>query len=442
MSIISKTSELVPSLSRAQLEGIFYLIINEKVNTSKNLIQVTNLPRETVTQVLVAMQGLLEKDTNFLRFKGELLPNIKEENPGPYDFTLFTFADPDVAAINPFLATFEQISKEIKPKAKREYDQFFATTESSFKKAQMAIKTGYAAGNRIMLLGDDDLVSIALAMLGKAPTKLTVLDIDEDLVNNLNDYFKLHNLDTYRAYRYDAQEPLPLQFSSGYDLVITDPPYTRRGVTLFLNRAIELLDPRIKARNSIHFYYGNSFKSPEKLLKIQEIIERSGLLITNKIENFAQYNGAESIGSASSLYMLRTTNVTRPIEEIIDSTSMYTFQEQGEEKFPYVDHVVIKATKINEKTLSSKAQMQKILGEICNFHKLKVVDQVVTKFKNGGLSFTYILANSNLVVHTWPELGAAHIDLITCEPIYRKNSLLKTISLQFDTQTVEVHHVN
>jgi S-adenosylmethionine/arginine decarboxylase-like enzyme len=48
--------------------------------------------------------------------------------------------------------------------------------------------------------------------------------------------------------------------------------------------------------------------------------------------------------------------------------------------------------------------MLKIVGEFCRLHRLKVVDTKISKFKGQGLTLTYVLSNSNLLVHTWPEL--------------------------------------
>jgi predicted methyltransferase len=54
---------------------------------------------------------------------------------------------------------------------------------------------------------------------------------------------------------------------------MTDPPYTKSGINMFLSKAIDLLgNSRDFSGKYIFLFYGNSFKSPEKFLKIQEII--------------------------------------------------------------------------------------------------------------------------------------------------------------------------
>ena len=117
------------------------------------------------------------------------------------------------------------------------------------------------------------------------------------------------------------------------------------------------------------------------------------------------------------MYILKTTASTEPLAEELLSSTIYTYENQKEEKFPFVDHVVIKVFDVPDQIVKSKAQITKAMGDFCNEHKLKVVDNKITEFKNGGLTLTFILANSNLVVHTWPEFNAVHLDLITCAPI-------------------------
>ena len=57
------------------------------------------------------------------------------------------------------------------------------------------------------------------------------------------------------------------------------------------------------------------------------------------------------------------------------------------------------------------------------------------------MTLSFILASSNLTVHTWPELNAVHIDLITCSPIFNKDVLYTTISELFETKKVECFYI-
>ncbi|MBU1970636.1 S-adenosylmethionine decarboxylase, partial [Patescibacteria group bacterium] len=158
------------------------------------------------------------------------------------------------------------------------------------------------------------------------------------------------------------------------------------------------------------------------------------------VANFARYQGAESIGNASTLYILQTTAHTNP-QAVISPQVIYTFEAQREEKFPYVDHFVLKLNKVPSTIINSKKQLQKLAGEFCNIHKLNVVQSEIYKFKPYGYSLTFILSNSNLLIHTWPEYEAIHIDLITCVPLFNKTTLGDTAARLFQTQSIELTQV-
>ena len=215
---------------------------------------------------------------------------------------------------------------------------------------------------------------------------------------------------------------------------MTDPPYTANGISLFIAKALAL------GCKTLFLFYGNSFKSPEKTLKVQEIISSFNLVVEDKIAKFARYYGAESVGSASSLYILKPTDFTT-IAQQIDQETIYTFEDRTEDKFPFVDHFTFKIYNVADEIVNSRAQLQKILGELCKQHKIKVLKTEVTQFKGLGLTFTFVLANSNMNVHTWPEFNCVHIDLITCSPIYNKAFLTATLSRLFRTKHIETRKI-
>lgn len=43
-----------------------------------------------------------------------------------------------------------------------------------------------------------------------------------------------------------------------------------------------------------------------------------------------------------------------------------------------------------------------------------VIGQTSAVFPNGAVSAVLLLAESHLAVHTWPDRGLAHFDLLTC----------------------------
>lgn len=80
---------------------------------------------------------------------------------------------------------------------------------------------------------------------------------------------------------------------------------------------------------------------------------------------------------------------------------------------PITNHVVamikLKQPGLPESEIEAKAeQLITVLG-------LNVVNKVVHSFPVRGTTLAYILSQSHLVIHTWPEQCLVHIDMATCD---------------------------
>ncbi|MBW6442128.1 bis-aminopropyl spermidine synthase family protein [Patescibacteria group bacterium] len=429
-------------LSLGIIEGILYLLKNEKNLTNNSLITLTGLSKETLKRFKQSISHLLQEPEGeeiILNKDGENL--LSELDLQPYKWSLkdsfIFFSEPDYTEK---IREIENIKNKYSPKPKREYDQFLSTPETSYLKSRILIEKNFVKGKSIAFLGDDDLNSLSLATLNTGYKNITVFDIDDKLLDSIEKCSKERGLRNISVVKYDARKELEQQYFGKFDIVVFDPPYTKSGVSIFLQRAIDLLGSVNNFDEKyVVMYYGNSFKSPEKILKIQEIINRFGFSIEDRIEKFARYSGAESIGNSSSLYILRANKFTKQIGRNFEN--IYTFEKVSEEKFPFVDHVVFKVFDVKKDFLISKGRLMSALEDVCKSHRLKVIEKIVTEFKGGGMTISFILSNSNLTVHTWPEHGALHIDLITCSPIYNKEGLFDTLQRLFNTQKIEVFFI-
>ena len=107
-----------------------------------------------------------------------------------------------------------------------------------------------------------------------------------------------------------------------FDTVFTDPPYTPEGISLFVSRAIETLDKKNQTAR-VYVCYGNSDRAKERFLPIQDVLTDSGLML-RWVFRFNRYEGAESVGSASSLYIAEVTPRTKPLIRGNYDKSIYT----------------------------------------------------------------------------------------------------------------------
>jgi len=206
----------------------------------------------------------------------------------------------------------EMINKYQKnrPKPDRNLDQFNATMATTVKRVTKLASNGDLVGKEIAFLGDDDLVSIGVALTHQCK-KITVFEID-DRLNNLIIQISQENNLNIEVVKQDLRQLIDKSHFGKYDLVFTDPPYTKGGINLFLNQAIKLIKKNFLGR--IYLCYGNSDRAREREVEIQKLILDHNLIIKTKLNQFNKYYGAESIGSQSSLYILDWTPSTKTVE--------------------------------------------------------------------------------------------------------------------------------
>ncbi|OGY78961.1 MAG: hypothetical protein A3B74_03665 [Candidatus Kerfeldbacteria bacterium RIFCSPHIGHO2_02_FULL_42_14] len=203
-----------------------------------------------------------------------------------------------------------------RPKPQRELDQFFAKEHTVLKRVQRIAELTHFAKKRILFLGDDDVTSIALALLYKTQT-ITVIDIDKKLLGYIQHIATNEKLDI-QCIEHDLRNPLQRSQLCGYDIIFFDPPYTPQAVHTWLLRALEASigkgtnkarkNPKLLAQKYYLLCYGYTDQSTERGLKIQKIITDLGLIIQEKIRGFNAYYEAKSIGSKSDLYILQPTS--------------------------------------------------------------------------------------------------------------------------------------
>jgi predicted methyltransferase len=204
-------------------------------------------------------------------------------------------------------------ANKIRPKPKREYDQFFATKETIIKRVKILSKFNQ---KRLLFLGDSDLTSISLAYYFKKINRqadIVVLDIDKDLIDLIEKIKTEENLNI-KTINQDIRDVIEKDLVN-FDLAFFDPPYTPNAIRIWLIRALQALLGRgsNKKRKKVEFLkkkfilmcYGYTDNSLEKGYKIQKIIDDLGLVIQAKYRKFNKYTGAESINNESDLYILQ-----------------------------------------------------------------------------------------------------------------------------------------
>ncbi|MBI4100094.1 S-adenosylmethionine decarboxylase [Candidatus Microgenomates bacterium] len=101
---------------------------------------------------------------------------------------------------------------------------------------------------------------------------------------------------------------------------------------------------------------------------------------------------------------------------------------------PIINHFValIKVEPFENSVRIIEGLAEAIVGSL----GLNVVNKLSHAFSPQGVTLVYVLSESHLAIHSWPELGTIHVDLVTCHSTTRKqfenslNSALAGFNLQ------------
>jgi predicted methyltransferase len=225
------------------------------------------------------------------------------------------------------------------PEAKPELDQTHCTVGTKIARVLAMHEAGALAGTRILLLGDDDLVSVAIARftglheaasLAGRVRQLTVVDTDQDVLDCIAAQTAGSGLDI-RLVRHDLRQPLPADLVGGFDVACTDPPYTVAGAELFLSRAVAALAPG----GGQHVFFSFGARRPDDMLRTQQLIAGLGLVLRGLTPNFNEYVGAGVLAGTSHLYHLRTAAGAGPLITGAYDGPLYTADHRAAVTRPY-----------------------------------------------------------------------------------------------------------
>jgi N4-bis(aminopropyl)spermidine synthase len=208
------------------------------------------------------------------------------------------------------IAEVDRLAKRA-PRVRLELDQCHCTVETKLRRVLAIHEADALVGRRILLLGDDDLTSLAIQRVvrrfgsGSTVKRLCVLDIDPEIVEFVRRELGSAKFPVF-SLEHDLRDPLPASLLRAFDTVVTDPPYTLAAARLFLSRAADALD----GDGDVFFSFGS--RRPNVPFRVQQAIGEMGFVIRRLFRDFNEYVGAGVLGGTSHLYHLRATRELRP----------------------------------------------------------------------------------------------------------------------------------
>ena len=296
----------------AQVLRTVYL--EERV-TLKDLARKSGLP----VPVLAAVRGELEK-AGILERKGGLVLTERGRRFVQDRLSITTRHDPTCPTCHGHrIVIAEDLQSSVQrlehvfrqsPTVDVTLDQAPCLAETSLRRTLYMYQHGALEGKNVIILGDDDLVSLAVGFLGQAlgqllTKRLTVVEADRRWIELIQGVSEAENLGI-ECVHHNLREPLPDHLRHQFDTFETDPPYTTEGLTLFVSRAIQALKPGAGQQGFLSFGH----KSPSELLDVHLNLVNMGLVVREAIPSFNDYQGASILGGSSQMIYLSTTSAT------------------------------------------------------------------------------------------------------------------------------------
>jgi predicted methyltransferase len=138
-------------------------------------------------------------------------------------------------------------------------------------------------GKDIVIIGDDDLLSVALALTG-LPSRICALDIDERIGDFIGRVNRERGLDI-EFHKYDVRDPLPREFLGAFDVFSSEPLETMSGLRAFISRGVCCLGEG----GAGYFGLTVAEASPKKWLEVERLVMEMNCAITDIIRGFSRY---------------------------------------------------------------------------------------------------------------------------------------------------------
>ncbi|MFX0030649.1 MAG: adenosylmethionine decarboxylase, partial [Candidatus Hermodarchaeota archaeon] len=309
---------------------------------------------------------------------------------------------------------------------------------------------GDIEGRRIIFLGDDDFISLSVGLTELAE-EITVVDIDDRVLNFLSNNASRLPLKNFNVLHHDLRESISKIIVNKFDVVVMDPPYTNEALRLFLKRAKQVLKSNINidGRNypivgkKCVLSFGN--KPPNEMQELQFSILDHGFIITEMLPDFNHYKGASIIGQFSHLYYLQT--IAEPGSKYklnYASRPIYTSEVKRKPKPPFLPvgfHFIGELRFSEQKLLLNNELIQKIFINSLLSANLTVIDIFHQNFHPIGYSAIAVLQTSHAAIHTWPEHGYISIDIFICDEFAKGLHVIRYLKEKFNPEKAEFFYI-
>lgn len=105
----------------------------------------------------------------------------------------------------------------------------------------------------------------------------------------------------------------------------------------------------------------------------------------------------------------------------------------NEPKHPVGTHLILNLYSMDTRTpaLWDIRKGYQLLDEVVARLDLHVVNKAGHQFSPGGYTIAYVLSESHLTIHTYPETNAAYLDIFCCNPHFNPHVAISLVQTLF-----------
>ncbi|MEM3551967.1 MAG: bis-aminopropyl spermidine synthase family protein [Candidatus Bathyarchaeia archaeon] len=265
---------------------ILYMLASSK-KTIWELLENCNAP---LKDFIVSLKNLLENGLVAFDNGGFYLTEKGEKEVNPKSLKFESRICPECSGKRVvFGGRFKEILTEFKritdkrPPPTIDFFQGYMQKQDVISRVALMHFYNDLAGKEIVLMGDDDLLSIALS-LTELPARVVVLDIDKRLGNFLKEVNREYGF-AIEFKEYDVAHPLPTDVIGKFDVFSSEPLETVTGLKAFICRGVSCLK-----ENGVG-YFGLTVleASYKKWLAVQRLLTKMNCVITDVVQGFSAY---------------------------------------------------------------------------------------------------------------------------------------------------------
>ncbi len=183
---------------------------------------------------------------------------------------------------NDILAEYRRLVKD-RPEPALDFFQGYMREYDVISRVAFMHHYGDLYDKSFVLIGDDDLLSIALS-LTELPSRILVLDIDERLGRFIEKINREYGFEI-EFRRYNVADPLPEEYIGSFDVFSSEPLESISGLQAFIVRGVSCL------REGGSGYFGLTIleASYRKWIRIEKLLVDMNCVITDIIKGFSRY---------------------------------------------------------------------------------------------------------------------------------------------------------